>query len=242
MPTKKTILITGASCGMGEATALHLASLGHNVVLGARRLERLHATAGKIEDAGGQAFAQSLDVTDLEDFRKFVAGAKERFGSIDVLVNNAGVMPLSMIGDLRVDEWNEMIDVNFRGVLNGIAAVLPSMKAQSRGHIVNVASVSAHRVDPSAAVYAATKFAVRALSDGLRQETKEIRVTVVSPGLTRTELFEGIKIPDIKGFLEQIAEASSIPASAVANAIGYAIEQPPEVDINEIIVRPTAQG
>jgi NADP-dependent 3-hydroxy acid dehydrogenase YdfG len=242
MPTKKTILITGASSGIGEATALHLASLGHNVVLGARRLERLHATAGKIEDAGAQGFPHSLDATYRVDCVNLVGGQTVGFGSIDVLVNNAGVMPLSMIGDLRVDEWNEMIDVNFRGVLNGIAAVLPSMKAQSRGHIVNVASVSAHRVDPSAAVYAATKFAVRALSDGLRQETKEIRVTVVSPGLTRTELFEGIKIPDIKGFLEQIAEASSIPASAVANAIGYAIEQPPEVDINEIIVRPTAQG
>src|SRR5882762_2827002 len=168
----KTILISGASSGIGEATARHLAILGHPVALGARRTQQIAAIAKQIEEAGGTALSHELDVTDLKSFKAFVAAAQNRFGSIDVLVNNAGVMPLSFMAELRVDEWNRMIDVNLRGVLNGIAAVLPVMGEQKFGHIINIASVSAYRVDPTAAVYCATKYAVRALTEGLRQENR----------------------------------------------------------------------
>ncbi|HEX4454317.1 MAG TPA: SDR family oxidoreductase, partial [Kofleriaceae bacterium] len=178
--THKVVLITGASSGIGEATARYLATKQHRVVLGARRIDRVAAIADEVCQHGGDALACELDVTDLASFHRFVASARERFGRLDVLVNNAGVMPLSMVEELRIDEWNQMIDVNLRGVLHGIAAVLPTMRAQAAGHIVNVASVSGHRVDPTAAVYCATKFAVRALSEGLRQECRTIRVTVVS--------------------------------------------------------------
>ncbi|WP_256752263.1 SDR family oxidoreductase [Mesorhizobium sp. Mes31] len=240
--TSKVVLITGASSGIGEATARHLAAGGHRIVLGARRTDRIAAIARDIGQAGGQAHSRQLDVTDLDSVKAFVAVAHERYGRIDVLVNNAGVMPLSFMAELRVDEWNRMIDVNLRGVLNGIAAVLPIMAEQKSGHIINVASVSGHRVDPTAAVYSATKFAVRALSEGLRQESRDLRVTVVSPGLTRTELFDGIANPEIKAGARAMVDQASIPAGAIAEAIGFAISQPDGVDINELIVRPTAQG
>ncbi len=238
----KVVLITGASSGIGEATARYLAAAGHSVALGARRTDRIGAIARDIEEAGGAALDHELDVTDLGSVRAFVAAAQARFGRIDVLVNNAGVMPLSLVEQLHIDEWNQMIDVNLRGVLHGIAAVLPLMKAQGSGHIINVASTSAHRVDPTAAVYSATKFAVRALSEGLRQESREVRVTVISPGLTRTELFDGISDPQVRAGVGAMLEQSSIPASAIAEAIGFAISQPDNVDVNELIVRPTAQG
>ncbi|WP_245505643.1 SDR family oxidoreductase [Rhizobium leguminosarum] len=241
MQDRKTILITGASSGIGEATALHLAAQGHNIVLGARRIQRLNAILEKIGATSATAMSKALDVTDLDDFKCFADAACERFGRIDVLVNNAGVMPLSMMQDLRVEEWNRMIDVNLRGVLHGIAVALPVMNRQGSGHIINIASTSAHRVDPSAAVYCATKFAVRALSEGLRQENKKVRVTVISPGLTQSELVEGIEDAAIKAHVRGMMEAA-IPASSIANAIGYAIGQPDDVDVNEIIVRPTAQG
>jgi NADP-dependent 3-hydroxy acid dehydrogenase YdfG len=241
-PECKVVLVTGASSGIGESTARVLASMGHLVVLGARRTDRIAAIAQDIQEAGGQALALELDVTDLESVRAFVSRARQQFGRIDVLVNNAGVMPLSFIAELRIDEWNQMIDVNLRGVLHGIAAVLPVMRDQKSGHIINVASVSAHRVDPTAAVYCATKFAVRALSEGLRQESRDLRVTVVSPGLTRTELFDGIAAPEARAVARGMVEQSSIPASAIADAIGFAISQPENVDVNELIVRPTAQG
>lgn len=240
--TSKVVLITGASSGIGEATARHLAASGHRIVLGARRTDRIAALAAEIEQTGGQAVHRELDVTDLDNVRAFVAAAQERFGRVDVLVNNAGVMPLSLMAELRIDEWNQMIDVNLRGVLHGIAAVLPIMSGQKSGHIINVASVSGHRVDPTAAVYSATKFAVRALSEGLRQESRDLRVTVISPGLTRTELFDGISNPEIKAGANAMLDQSSIPASAIAEAIGFAIGQPDGVDVNELIVRPTAQG
>jgi NADP-dependent 3-hydroxy acid dehydrogenase YdfG len=208
----KVVLITGASSGIGEATARHLATKGHRIVLGARRTDRITAVAHK------------------------------SYGRVDVLLNNAGVMPLSLVEELRVDEWNQMIDVNLRGVLHGIAAVLPIMRKRGAGHIVNVASVSAHRVDPTAAVYCATKFAVRALSEGLRQESKNLRVTVVSPGLTRSELADGIGNPQIRAGVRALMDQASIPATAIAEAIAYAIGQPDSVDVNELIVRPTAQG
>ncbi|MFZ3468326.1 SDR family oxidoreductase [Streptomyces sp. 2.9] len=188
----KVVLITGASSGIGEATARRLAASGHQVMLGARRTDRIAALAEGIRGSGGRADHQELDVTSLDSMRAFVQAAHSRYGHIDVLVNNAGVMPLSPLAALKVDEWNRMIDVNVRGVLHGIASVLPLMRAQGSGHIVNIASVSGHRVDPTAAVYSATKFAVRALSEGLRQESRDLRVTVISPGLTRSELAEGI--------------------------------------------------
>jgi len=237
----KVVLITGASSGIGEATARRLAAAGHRVALGARRTDRLAVLAKEIEASGSSALAHELDVTDLGSVQAFVAAARDRFGRVDVLVNNAGVMPLSPLAALRVDEWNQMIDVNLRGVLHGIAAVLPIMQEQRSGHIVNIASVSGLRVDPASAVYSATKFAVRALSEGLRQESRDVRVTVVNPGLTRSELAESISDGGLKGAVDEMM-AIAIPAAAIAEAILYAVSQPAEVDVNEIVVRPTAQG
>jgi len=237
-----TVLITGASSGIGEATARHLASLGYAVVLGARRSERLTTIVDEIRAAGGRAESRQLDVTDLASMQGFVDAAIAAYGRVDVLVNNAGVMPLSMVNALRVDEWNQMIDVNLRGTLHGIAAVLPLMEAQGRGHIINVASVSAHRVDPTAAIYSATKFAVRALSDGLRQESSVVRVTVISPGFTVSELTERGGDATTQAAVRAATAELGLPASAVAEAIAYAIGQPASVDVNEIVVRPTLQG
>lgn len=211
------------------------------MVLGARRAERLAALAKEIEAGGGNALAHTLDVTDPLSTRSFVDAAHNRYGRVDVLVNNAGVMPLSRLDALRTEEWDRMIDVNLRGVLHGIAAVLPIMTAQGAGHIVNIASVSGLRVDPTAAVYSATKHAVRALSEGLRQESQDLRVTVISPGLTRSELTDTIGHQDTKDAVTgQMSIA--IPAAAIGEAIHYAITQPAEVDVNELVIRPTAQG
>jgi NADP-dependent 3-hydroxy acid dehydrogenase YdfG len=237
----KVVLVTGASSGIGEATARHLARAGHKLVLGARRTDRIAEIAEGIREAGGEAAHQELDVTSFESMRAFTARALTLHGRIDVLVNNAGVMPLSLMQDVRLDDWNRMIDVNLRGVLHGIAAVLPIMRGQGCGHVINVASTSAHRVDPTAAVYCATKFAVRALSEGLRQENKQLRVTVVSPGLTRTELANGIGVAQVQAAVRAMMDQSSIPASAIADAVEFAIRQPHDVDVNEMIVRPTAQ-
>ncbi|WP_194920104.1 SDR family oxidoreductase [Catenulispora rubra] len=237
----KVVLITGASSGIGEATARRLAAAGHRVALGARRTDRLDLLAKDIEADGGSALAHELDVTDLASMQGFIAAVRDRFGRVDVLVNNAGVMPLSPLAALRVDEWNQMIDVNLRGVLHGIAAVLPLMQEQRSGHIVNIASVSGLRVDPTSAVYSATKFAVRALSEGLRQESRDVRVTVVNPGLTRSELADSISDGGIKGAVDEMM-AIAIPATAIAEAIRYAVSQSADVDVNEIVVRPTAQG
>jgi NADP-dependent 3-hydroxy acid dehydrogenase YdfG len=236
----KVVLVTGASSGIGEATARHLAACGHKVLLGARRVDRIAVIAREILHAGGAAGFQELDVTSLDSVQAFTAAAINRYGRIDVLVNNAGVMPLSMLEELRISEWNQMIDVNLRGVLHGIAAVLPLMKEQKGGHIVNIASTSAYRVDPTAAVYCATKFAVRALSEGLRQENTDIRVTVVSPGLTRSELVDGITSPQVQAAVRQMMDQAIAP-EAIAQAIGFAIGQPADVDVSELIVRPTAQ-
>jgi NADP-dependent 3-hydroxy acid dehydrogenase YdfG len=237
----KVVLITGAGSGIGEATARRLAAAGHRVVLGARRSDRIAAVAKDIRVDGGSAAHHELDVTSLESMRSFVGAAHDRYGRVDVLVNNAGVMPLSPLDALKVDEWNRMIDVNIRGVLHGIAAVLPVMRAQGAGHVVNIASVSGHRVDPTAAVYSATKFAVRALSEGLRQESRDLRVTVISPGLTRSELTEGISDSGVREAVQD-QMGIAIPASAIGEAIHYAVSQPLEVDVNELVVRPTAQG
>lgn len=236
------VLITGASSGIGEATARHLASLGYPVFLGARRTDRLTTIVDEIREAGGRADSRQLDVTDIDSVRAFVAAAREAHGTIHVLVNNAGVMPLSTVRALRIDEWNQMIDVNLRGTLHGIAAVLPLMEAQGRGHIVNVASVSGLRVDPTAAVYSATKFAVRALSEGLRQESTVVRVTIISPGYTISELADRGGDDTTRAAARAASEQLGLPALAVAEAIAYAVTQPSSVDVNEIIVRPTLQG
>ncbi|MFG2485598.1 MULTISPECIES: SDR family oxidoreductase [Streptomyces] len=238
----KVVAITGASSGIGEATARRLAADGHRLFLGARRTDRLDALGREIEEAGGTAAFRRLDVTDAADVRAFVAAARDRYGRVDVLVNNAGVMPLSPLDALKVDEWDRMIDVNVRGVLHGIAAALPVMRAQGGGHFVNVASVGAYEVSPTAAVYCATKYAVRAISEGLRQESDgTVRVTLVSPGVTESELAEGISDPAAREAMKAY-RAVALPASAIAGAIAYAVAQPAEVDVNEIVVRPAASA
>ncbi|MDA8449474.1 SDR family oxidoreductase [Acidovorax sp. NCPPB 3859] len=240
-PLSKIVLITGASSGIGEATARLLADSGATVLLGARRTDRLERIVADITARGGIAEARALDVTRRADVEAFAAHALERFGCIDVIVNNAGVMPLSPMASLRVDEWDRMIDVNIRGVLHGIAAVLPAMQAQRSGHVVNVASIGAHAVSPTAAVYCATKYAVWALSEGLRQEHSDIRVTTISPGVTASELAESIS--DEKGREEMKAfRRVAIGADAIARAIRFAIEQPGDVDTSEIVIRPTASA
>jgi len=235
----QVILITGASSGIGDATARHLAARGARVVLGARRTDRLEKLAAEIRAAGGSAVYRKLDVTDLADVRAFAEFARQTHGRIDVLVNNAGLMPLSPLAELKVDEWNRMIDVNVRGVLHGIAAVLPAMSARRAGHIINVSSIAGHRVWPTCAVYSGTKFAVRAISEGLRQETKDIRVTIISPGVVESELAHTITSQPTAAFIEEFRKVALTP-DAIARAIAYAAEQPADVDVSEIIVRPVA--
>jgi NADP-dependent 3-hydroxy acid dehydrogenase YdfG len=232
----KTILITGASSGIGEATVRELAKTGARLFIGARRGERLQALAAEL---GANVAWRELDVTDATDFAAFADAAEQKFGRIDVLINNAGVMPLSPLAALKTDEWTRMIDVNIHGVLNGIAAVLPRFVAQHGGHVVNVASVGAHFVLPTAAVYCATKYAVWAITEGLRQEHDDIRATIISPGVTATELGDDISDPQIATALKDWRQKSLTP-DAIARAIRYALEQPDGVDINEVIVRPTA--
>jgi len=237
---EKVVLITGASSGIGEGCARLLAERGARVVLGARRVERLEQLVADIRAAGGQAIARRLDVTDAADVQAFADAAMAEYGRIDVLLNNAGVMPLSMLEALKLDEWNRMIDVNIRGVLHGIAAALPVMQKQRSGQIINVASISAYRVSPTAAVYCATKYAVRAISDGLRQEVGgDIRVTLVSPGVVESELAESISDEGARDAMREFRKVAISP-SAIARAVAYAIEQPADVDVSELVVRPTA--
>ncbi|MBK4718159.1 SDR family oxidoreductase [Azospirillum sp. YIM DDC1] len=237
--TDKTILITGASSGIGEGTARVLGAAGAKLLLGARRTDRLEALAADIQSGGGTAEVRALDVTSRADMAAFAAFAQERFGRIDVLVNNAGVMPLSPIASLKVEEWDRMIDVNIRGVLYGIAAVLPVMNGQGFGQIINIASIGALAVSPTAAVYCATKYAVRAISDGLRQENERLRVTCVCPGVVESELAHTITDPEAEELMRSY-RAVSIKPDAIGRAILHAIEQPDDVDTNEIVVRPTA--
>ncbi|WP_242149104.1 SDR family oxidoreductase [Sphingomonas sp. BAUL-RG-20F-R05-02] len=232
----KVVLITGASSGIGEATARELAEAGARLFIGARRGDRLKALA---DELGESVAWQPLDVINSAVFDAFVAAAEARFGRIDVLVNNAGVMPLSPLAQLKRDEWKRMVDVNIHGVLNGIAAVLPRFVAQRSGHVVNVASVAAHMVMPTATVYCATKHAVRAITEGLRQEHDEVRSTLISPGVVATELGHDITDPEIAAALTGWRKKALTP-DAIARAVRYAIEQPEGVDINEVIVRPTA--
>ncbi|OAX49857.1 SDR family oxidoreductase [Paenibacillus sp. AD87] len=236
----KVVVITGASSGIGEATARLLAEQGAHVVIGARRVERLEALASSIRSEGGSVEYHTLDVTQLEEMQTIVELALNRYGRLDVIVNNAGVMPLSPLEALKVDEWNRMIDVNIRGVLHGIAVGLPVMKEQGSGQFINIASIGAYAVTPTAAVYCATKYAVRAISEGLRQEVgADVRVTLVSPGVTESELAESISDDEARELMKDYRRIS-IPATAIAQSILYAINQPAEVDVNEIVVRPTA--
>ncbi|MWL91150.1 MULTISPECIES: SDR family oxidoreductase [unclassified Cupriavidus] len=235
----KVILITGASSGIGEGAARLLAAQGHRLVIGARRADRLAELAASIEASGGVVRYRELDVTSADDVAAFARFALDAFGRIDVLVNNAGVMPLSPLNALKVGEWNRMIDVNIRGVLHGIAAVLPTMEAQALGQIINISSIGGLSVSPTAAVYCATKFAVRAISDGLRQETDKIRVTVICPGVVESELADSISDDTARSAMQEFRRIAITP-DAIARAIAYAVEQPAEVDVSEIVVRPTA--
>ncbi|GHC81634.1 oxidoreductase [Nocardiopsis terrae] len=237
----RTVLITGASSGIGEATALHLAERGCTVVLGARRLDRLKSLVERIEAAGGRARAHSLDVMDAADVRAFVEGALDEHGRVDVLVNNAGVMPLSPLAALRTDEWDRMVDVNVRGLLHGIAAALPVFEAQRGGHVVTVASIGSHEVSPTAAVYCGTKYAAWAITEGLRLESEPwLRVSTVTPGVVESELAETITDDTAREAMAAY-RANAIPPSAIARAVAFAVEQPEDVDVNEIVVRPAAQ-
>lgn len=235
----KVVLVTGASSGIGAATASALAAQGARVVLGARREERLRALVERITAAGGTAIARALDVTDRADVQAFADHALAAYGRIDVIVNNAGIMPLAPMAALKVDEWDRMIDVNIKGVLHGIAAVLPAMQAQGSGHVISVASIGGLYVMPGAAVYCATKFAVRAISDGLRQENDRIRVTCVYPGVVESELAATTTDPAAAAALAGFRQIALKP-EAIAAAIAHAIAQPPDVDTTDIVVRPVA--
>ncbi|QEE43705.1 SDR family oxidoreductase (plasmid) [Rhizobium sp. WL3] len=239
----KTIVITGASSGMGAAAARYLAAKGANVVLGARRADRIDALAAEIHNADGKATTVVTDVTKQEDLQTLVQTAVETYGRIDVLINNAGVMPLSPIERLKVDEWDQMIDVNLKGVLYGIAAALPQMKSQKSGHIINVSSVAGHKLFGGSAVYSATKFAVRAVSEGLRQEMAHynIRTTIISPGAVKTELLDHISEKDVQKANQDYVGQVGVPAETFARMVAFAINEPEDVAINEILFRPTAQ-
>ena len=238
----KVIVITGASSGLGEATARLLSAQGATVVLGARRLDRLQTLADALNKAGGKALAIKTDVTRHAQVKSLVDAAVNTFGRIDVMINNAGLMPHSPLERLKIEDWDRMIDVNIKGVLYGIAAALPPMQAQKGGHIINVSSVAGHKVRPGSAVYAATKHAVLALSEGLRQEVKpyNIRTTVISPGAMDTELIDSVTEADVAAGLRKLYDIA-LPADAFARAVAFAISQPHDVDINEILFRPTRQ-
>ncbi|MFV3385876.1 SDR family oxidoreductase [Pseudomonas sp. NY15364] len=235
----KVILVTGASSGIGEAIARHLASLGHHVVLGARRIERLQVLVEELQAQGQHASCLTLDVSQLHEMQAFVEYAEAQHGPVDVIINNAGVMPLSPLNALKVDEWDRMIDVNIRGVLHGIAAVLPGMEERGRGQVINIASIGAHAVSPTAAVYCATKYAVWATSDGLRQESERIRVTTICPGVVESELADSISDASAREAMKAFRRVAITP-DAIARAVAYAVEQPDDVDVSELIVRPTA--
>jgi NADP-dependent 3-hydroxy acid dehydrogenase YdfG len=232
----KVVLITGASSGIGEATARTLAANGHAVVLGARRTDRLEKIVAEIRQAGGTAEFRKLDVADRADVQAFVDFARSKFGRVDVMFNNAGVMPVSPMNALKTDEWDRIIDINIKGVLNGIAAVLPVMEAQGSGHIISTASTGAHAVGAQFGVYCASKYAVRAIMEGLRQETNRIRVTTLSPGVTESELGHDITVGDTKAAVTQL-RSIALDTNAVAKAVNYIVSQPEDVDVNEIIIR-----
>ena len=235
----KVVLVTGASSGIGEGISRTVAAAGARVMMGARRVDRLRALAAELNAAGGTVLAHALDVTDRASVEAFADAARAAWGRVDVIVNNAGVMPLSPMAAMKVDEWERMVDVNIKGVLYGIAAVLPEMTERGSGHVINIASVGALRVSPTAAVYCATKYAVRAISDGLRQETDAIRVTCIHPGVVESELADTITDSGTAAMMETY-RAVALRPDAIGRAVRYAVEQPDDVDVNEIVVRPTA--
>ena len=239
----KVVVITGASSGLGEATARYLADRGAIVVLGARRVDRLQALVDEIARRGGKASSRVTDVTDAAQVQALVDSAVETHGCVDVILNNAGVMPHSPLERRKIDDWARTIDVNIKGVLHGIAAALPHMQRQKSGHFINVSSVAGHRVGPGSAVYAATKTAVRVISEGLRQEVKpwNLRTTIISPGAVATDLPNSITEADVAKGIGQFYEQYAIPAESFARAVAFAISQPDDVDINEILFRPTRQ-
>jgi len=239
----KVVVITGASSGLGEATARLLSTEGASIVLGARRADRLQALVAELTAKGGKAIAVTMDVSKRDEVQKLVDAAVKTYGRIDVIINNAGLMPQSLLEQLKVDEWDRMIDVNIKGVLYGIAAALPYMQKQKAGHIINVSSVAGHKVGPGSSVYAATKHAVRALSEGLRQEVKpyNIRTTVISPGAVATELPNTITDAAVGERIKTFYANVAIPADSFARAVAFAMSQPEDVDINEILFRPTRQ-
>ena len=238
----KVVVITGASSGLGEATARLLSAQGATIVLGARRVDRIQAVADELTNSGGKALAVATDVTDPNQVKALVDAAVQTYGRIDVMINNAGLMPHSPLDRRKIDDWNQMIDVNIKGVLYGIAAALPYMQQQKAGHIINVSSVAGHKVRPGGVVYAATKHAVRVLSEGLRMEVKpyNIRTTVISPGAVDTELPNSITEPDIAENVRKGYEIA-IPADSFARMVVFAMSQPEDVDVNEILFRPTRQ-
>ena len=239
----KVVVITGASSGVGESTARLLAGNGAKVVLGARRKDRIDAVVKDITAKGGSALGFKSDVTKRGDVEALVKGAIDKHGRIDVIVNNSGIMPIAPMAAIKVEEWDRMIDVNIKGLLYGVAAVLPVMQKQKQGHIINIASVAGIKVfAPGGTVYSATKFAVRAVTEGLRMEHKadNIRCTIISPGAVATELPESSSEEATRKNLREFYKMA-IPADAIARAIAYAIEQPAEVEIDEVVIRPTAQ-
>ncbi len=240
----KVIVITGASSGLGEAAAIHLAALGAHLVLGARRIERLNALADKLAGSRGKVIVLETDVTDRHQVKKLVDAAVQQLGRLDVIINNAGLMPQSLLESLKIDDWDRMIDVNIKGVLYGIAAALPHMIEQKSGQIINVSSVAGHKVGPGSSVYSATKHAVLALSEGLRQEVKpyDIRTTVISPGAVDTELPNTVTDPVVAARVNKLYKDVAIPADSFARAVAFAISQPDDIDVNEILFRPTRQA
>jgi len=239
----KVVAITGASAGIGEAIALHLADRGARLVLGARRVQRLTEVAGRIAAAGGQAACQQADVRRREDLAALVGLATERFGRLDVLVSNAGLGTTGPLDQLAVQAWEDLVDTNLKGVLYGIAAALPVFRAQGSGHFVNIISTSGLKITPGQVVYAATKNAVRTLTEGLRQEAgPSLRVTGISPGLVGTDFAAGMTDPDQREQTLRMRDQIAIPADAIARAVAFAIEQPDTVDVGDMVIRPTAQS
>jgi len=239
----KVIVITGASSGLGEAAARHLSAEGATVVLGARRVDRILTIADELKGSGAKASAVATDVTDRDQVKNLVDTAVKEFGRIDVMINNAGVMLHSPLERYKVDDWDQMIDVNIKGVLYGVAAALPYMKEQMSGHFINLSSVAGHKVRPAGAVYSATKHAVRAISEGMRMELipYNIRTTIISPGAVESELIDRMTEPDIREFARKATEDLAIPAERFARIVAFAISQPDDTGINEILFRPTKQ-
>jgi NADP-dependent 3-hydroxy acid dehydrogenase YdfG len=240
----KVAIITGASSGIGFATALALSKAGAKVAIGARRTDKLGDLENKIKENNGEVYAQKLDVTKKDECKFFVDKVLEKWGSVDILVNNAGLMPLSFVKNLKMDEWDQMIDVNIKGVLYCTAAVVTHMLEKQSGHIVNISSVAGRIVFPSGSVYCATKHAITAFSEGLREELsvrKNIRVTCIEPGVVSTELTNTITDESLQEFVENAKKMKALQAEDIANAILYAVESPSHVNVNEILIRPTTQ-